>query len=341
MTNRTKPLTEGGSLGFNRTPKSIKHSVMEYQKSLDNFFVQKELNEYVGRFKWEGLPPGLDENILETMLYYKGQLAFFKLADMYYVLPFVYTGPINQYGVQQRLIPISFNGVIGDDKSEDKNKPFATEREAIFYERDITGIDKEDLAIVIKSNSSLYLNNVIPNIVVTNEIRDKLAENLILVRNNLILSQPMKYIMAQNEKQADSLRMQVDNMMAELLNGNVVQAIVGPLSLEDFNSEKPGLQAQHLWQSFSSLDNLRMEYLGIMNNGVFEKKERFLTDEVAGKQTVSKLLLQDGLDHRKRFCKLANKYFGLDIKVDISEIMKPVLQEEPDNREVGGPKDEV
>jgi len=225
--------------------------------------------------------------------------------------------------VQQRALPISFNGIIGDAKEGDKNKPFAAEREAIFYDRDISEVDKSDLGIVIKSNSSLYLNNVIPNIVVTDEIRDKLAENLILVRNNLILSQPMKYIMAQNEKQADSLRNQFDNMLVEIMLGNVVQAIVGPLSLDDFNSEAPGIQTQALWQSFSSLDNLRMEYLGILNNGVFEKKERNLTDEVAGKQSVSKLLLQDGLDHRQRFCKLANKYFGLTISVDISENMQP------------------
>ena len=338
---RTKPLTEGGSLGFNQRPKSIKHSINQYHESLNNFFLQKELNEYVGRFKWEGLPSSLDDNILETMLYYKGQLAFFSIADKYYVLPFVYTGPINQYGVQQRLIPISFNGIVGND-SKDPNKPFAVEREALFYDRELEDIDKEEIAVVIKSNSSLYLNNVIPNIVVTDEIRDKLAENMILIRNNLILSQPMKYIMAQNEKQADSLRSQVDNMLVEIMNGNVVQAIVGPLSLEDFNSEAPGLQSQNLWQSFSSLDSLRMEYLGIMNNGVFEKKERVLTDEVAGKQSVSKLLLEDALKHRQRFCKLINKYFGLTVSVDLSEIMKPVEKEEPDKREIKeDPKDEV
>jgi len=66
---KTKPLTEGGSLGFNRGNKTIKPSIRDYHQSLNNFFLQKELSEFVGRFKWTGLPPGLDENILETMLY--------------------------------------------------------------------------------------------------------------------------------------------------------------------------------------------------------------------------------------------------------------------------------
>ena len=65
MTIRTKPLTEGGSL-FNKASGSIRPSTEEYAVGMNNFFLMKELKEYVGRFKWTGLPLGLNQNILET-----------------------------------------------------------------------------------------------------------------------------------------------------------------------------------------------------------------------------------------------------------------------------------
>jgi len=332
MTIRTKPLTEGGSL-FNLagSGKQLRASTREYSQGLNNFFLMKELKEYVSRFEWKNLPEGVNSNILETMLYYKGQLAFFGIAEQYYILPFVYTGAINHYGIQEKLIPISFNGTI-DDKKEDG---FVGEKIAYLYNKANMDAPREEVAVVLKGGSSLYLSQTVPTVVATDPLRSKLVENLILIRNNLILSQPMKFVKVMNEANAKSIQMQVDTMLNDIINGNIVQTIVDGLTLEEFNSEPPKLSPQDLWQSLESLDNLRMSYLGILNNGVFEKKERFLTDEVAGKQTAAKLLLADDLLNRKIFCELVNKVFSLNISVDVSEELKPEEPEAgPDGREI-------
>lgn len=316
---KTKPLTEKGSLGFNNQSLSIRPSIEHYKQGLNSFFLQKELSEYNGRFVWEGLPEGMDQNIIETMLYVKGQLAFFKLGAQYYILPFVYTGAINHYGIQTKLIPIPYSGSLENDKT--KENGFAGEREAIMYMKEVESVD--DVAIVLKSHSSIHLGATLPMVVLTDQLRDKLVENLVLVRNNLILSQPIKYVTVETQDKAKSLQQQVDNMLYDVLNGNIIQTIVGLMELGDVNSEAPKINQQQMWQSFASLDNLRMEILGILNNGVFEKRERTLTDEVAGKQTVSKLLLQDAWNMRKLFCKMAKKYFNLDITVKLSEMNTP------------------
>lgn len=331
---KTKPLTEGGSL-FNLTgsSKQLRSSVNDYANGLSNFFLMKELKEYVGRFAWKNLPEGLNNNILETMLYYKGQLAFFRVAEQYYILPFVYTGKINHYGLQEKLIPISFNGTVENNENEESR--FAGEKIAYLYNKAGMDASPEEVAVVLRSGSSLYINNTVPTVVATDQIRAKLVENLILVRNNLILSQPMKYITVMNEASAKSIQVQVDTMLHDIINGNIVQTIIGNMTFEDVNSEAPKLTPQDLWQSLESLDNLRMAYMGILNNGVFEKKERFLSDEVAGKQTAAKLLLADDLLNRKIFCELANKVFGTNISVDINPDLKPEEKEEsPDGREV-------
>lgn len=331
---RTKPLTERGSI-FNHVggQKILRQSTGDYAIGMNNFFLMKELKEYVSRFEWKNLPQGVNGNILETMLYYKGQLAFFKLAEQYYILPFVYTGQINHYGIQEKLIPISFNGTVEDDTN--KITKFAGEKIAYVYER--AGMDDpvEDVAVVLKAGSGMFLNNSVPPVVVTDQIRAKLVENLILIRNNLILSQPVKYVNVMNEAAAKSLQLQVDTMLNDILNGSVVQTIVGKLTLEDINTEVSKLVPQQLWQSLESLNSLRLDYLGILNNGVFEKRERFLSDEVAGKQATAKLLLEDDLNNRKIFCKLVNKVFGLNVSVDLNKnLIPPVKQEEPDKREV-------
>jgi hypothetical protein len=332
MSPRTKPLTEGGSV-FNLTGGKLRPSAEQYANSLANFFLMKEIKEYLGRFQWDGLPEGLNSNILETMLYYKGQLAFFKIASQYYILPFVYTGKINHYGIQEKLIPISFNGTVEDDKN--KTTHFAGEKIAYVYKKAGMDAPLEDVAVVLKAGSSLYLNQAIAPIIATDELRNKLVENLILIRYNLILGQPMKYVSVPNESAAKSLQTQVDNLIYDILNGNVINTVVGSLTFTDINSEPSKLAPQQLWQSFASLDNLRMEYLGILNNGVFEKRERNLSDEVAGKQTVAKLTLADDLMNRMIWCKLVNLIYGLKITVKVNPMLEPEKEKEDTDKREG------
>jgi hypothetical protein len=337
--SKPKSLTEKGSL-FNNQGNTIRPSTERYAEGMNNFLLVKELKEYVSRFLWDGIPIGLNSNILETMLYYKGQLAFFKVANQYYILPFVYTGQINHYGLQDHLIPISFNGMVEND--DRKISHFAGQKRACLYDKDGLDEDKDEIAVVLRGGSSLYLNQTVPPVVVTDEPRKKLVENLIMIRNNIILSQPMKYVNVTSESSAKSIQQQVDTLIYDIMNGAIINTITGTLSFQDINTETSKLQPQQLWQSFASLDSLRMEFLGILNNGVFEKRERNLTDEVAGKQTVSKLLLADDLYHRKMFCTLVNKIFGLNVSVQINPLLIPEdKKEEADNREGGEGHDKV
>lgn len=337
MRPKQKPLTEKGSL-FNSSYRSLRGSTEAFMASLDSMFLQKELQEYVGRFAWKGLPKNVDAKFLETMLYYKGQVGLFKVAEKYYILPYVYTGPVNQYGLQTEAIPISFSGSVSDERGV---KFTQHAYKTVLYEDDYE--DVEHPMVICQAQTSLVNATAIPPIVLSDQLRAKLTEHLIIVRNNLILSQPIKYISVENEAKASSLRLQTENMLHDILNGDMIQTIVGTMVLGDINSEKTNLQQQSIWQSYASLDNLRMELFGILNNGVFQKKERKLTDEVAGTQSSSKLALQDALDIRKRFCKLANQIFGLNISVELSEFNQIVTDQEPrDNREGsrGGGTDE-
>ena len=40
------------------------------------------------RYTWYGLPPGLNQELIERVLYYRGQGAFFQIKDRAYFLPY-------------------------------------------------------------------------------------------------------------------------------------------------------------------------------------------------------------------------------------------------------------
>lgn len=330
---RTKPLTEKGSLGFNNPLASTRPSTGRYKNGLSTFLLQKELSVYVGRFVWKGLPEGITGNLMETMLYYKGQLAFFKTGSKYYVLPFVYTGTLNHYGLPEKVLPIPFNGKVEDEKNP---RGFIQEPKNALLYMDDTEHDEMDIAVILRERSGILTGMTYPTMALTSEIREKLVEHLILLRNNVILSQPVTYISVDTQDKANSLGNQFDNMLYDVLNGNVVQTIVGQLRLDKTTSEAPRMQAQQLWQSYSSLDALRLEGMGIINAGTFEKSERILQGEIAGKQSESKLVLEDNLLHRQLFCDMVNKYFGLQISVSLSKVNEDYQPVKEDDGRVGG-----
>lgn len=338
MSNRkTKPLTERGHLGFNNSINNLEVNAIEYKKSINSFLLTKELSSYVGRFKYENLPKGITPEIIETMLYYKGQLALFKVGAKFYILPFVYTGTLNHYGVQEQIIPIPFNGTIENDKNV---VSFAGTYKAILFDEaedfdsDDLGEGIEGVAVILRERSSLMFGSTLPTIVLTDELRNKLAENVLLVRNNLILSHPIKYVSMDSQDKATSVGAQMAQMFNSILEGKLVQTVVGHLDFKEMSSNPPTIQVQQLWQNYSSLDALRLSGLGIVNNGTFEKRERILTDEIEGKQSESKLVLQDHLRQRQLWASLANKHFeGLNITVDLSDDLKNKDLDILDNRE--------
>lgn len=73
----------------------------------------------INRYNWYNLPNGLTGELVERILYYKGQLAFFFMeADgNWYALPYALNGSIDCYGRFMGVTPLPFNG-----KSEDKDQ---------------------------------------------------------------------------------------------------------------------------------------------------------------------------------------------------------------------------
>lgn len=69
----------------------------------------------VRRYQWVNLPKGLSSEMIERMLYYRGQLMFFKLDDIFMVLPYTLRAPDNSSGIDvygrfTGITPVPFKG---------------------------------------------------------------------------------------------------------------------------------------------------------------------------------------------------------------------------------------
>lgn len=78
----------------------------------------------INRYKWYNLPSSLDGQLLERILYYRGQAAFFFMPSngKFYFLPYALSGSIDVYGRFMGITPLQFAGGTTSNESG-KEKP--------------------------------------------------------------------------------------------------------------------------------------------------------------------------------------------------------------------------
>ena len=77
----------------------------------------------VNRYTWYNLPSSLDGQLLERILYYKGQAAFFYMPTngSFYFLPYALNGSIDVYGRFMEITPLQFaGGTTSNEKGKEK-----------------------------------------------------------------------------------------------------------------------------------------------------------------------------------------------------------------------------
>lgn len=75
-----------------------------------------------------------------------------------------------------------------------------------------------------------------------------------------------------------------------------------------------------LWQVLQNI--LKDFYTTIGISKPTDKRERMITDEIAQEQPLFKFNIEDMLDQRREFARVASNIFGLEISVDVAESLK-------------------
>ena len=323
---------------------------------LMRMFHHKHMIETIERFEWKNLPPELNTDLIERILYFRFKGAMFNFNDRFFILPFTLKGTIDSYGRYQTITPVLFTGQwkSAGDGNFDNDIAFVTDKSfAAVYdmpeieEEDPESEDQEEQTIevddtkaVILTDSTLEISqDFTPMAYIIRPIIEQMVDILVLVNIDLITSAKHFYIVAKDKDQKDAIEQEFSNLDRRILNGKRYTVVTSATDLKELTGTSPKDTARY-FQSFQSIDNLRKDLIGSDNGGTFMKQEHTTEMETQANTNSGSFVLNNALRMRQSFCEIVNKTFGLNISVDIknaseSEIVTPEGEQSKERNEEG------
>jgi hypothetical protein len=250
------------------------------------------------RFKWVGLPTGIDERFLELTLFNRALAVFYfdESFDRYFALRASGTGKINMYDN-----PTSYT-VIGNTMI---NKTLKGD-ECVPIWANFLRMPDWDIA-------SVYATRI-------SEIDRTIEINLLAHRH------PFMMFVDDNEK------LSVTNAFRQVKEGQPV--IVGTTALGDMMDQKVKLldmkidkdEVLNLQLVKGKMWNECMTFLGI-NNANQDKRERLVVSEVSANNSQVLMARNVALDARRQACEIMNRMYGLSVSVHWNVDIDNIAQE--------------
>jgi len=302
------PIKAGGS------PCTLKEDVRKMLRIIDE-------QDAINRFKWYNLPDGLDGQLLERILYYKGQGAFFYMEtdNKFYFLPYALDGTIDVYGRFTGITPLPFGG---GTSSDGKEKPWITglNRKPVYSIKldEITPEFFTDSCVLLKDYSPQYNQTIISRQIINEPLLDTMAECIPFMRTSLIAGTGIKGMRVDDADQQREVMNAAHSITDAALTGQMYVPVVAPVELQEL-TEGAIAKSEEYMLAMQSLDNFRLSTYGLENGGLFQKKAHMLEAEQAVNGGNVGLVYQDSLTRRQNFCDIINSIWGLGIWVEPSE----------------------
>lgn len=286
----------------------------DYLDALANFRVLDELN-FVNRFKWTGLPSGIDGQLLERILYYKRKAILFYVPELnkFYFLPYATEGKYNVYGRASKCRPLIFGGSAQD---KDVNFMDGLTRKPIYAIDDLLDLKLNEVDGVcvplIDYTQQLSTEGGVPRQQLQEPILNMMSETLSYGRTSLLSHSGVSGVRVGSPDEAEQVRDFSNQVAACAKTGRPYVPMLGKIDFQEIAGSGTANATEYL-QFLQSLDNLRLSLLGVDSGGLFQKQSHMLQAEQEMNQGIAKSVLADGLKNRQRFCDLCNLLFGLSV----------------------------
>lgn len=286
-----------------------------------------DLQDALNRYTWYNLPKGLTGNLIERILYYKGQGALFYMEsnDTFYFLPFALDGSIDVYGRFTGITFLPFNGATSDGEEKPWIQGFTkTPRYEVMTDPEEATVENVmDSCVILRDYSQQISQTILPRSTVNDSILGVMAECIPLMRTALINSTGVNGMKVSNEDEQSNVKAASLAIQRAALNGEKWIPIVGQVEFQEMVSG-PTSKAEEFLLAMQSLDNYRLSLYGLDNGGLFQKRSHMLEAEQRMNNGNSGIILQDGLYQRQEFCDIVNSWFGLSIYCEISETVNNI-----------------
>ena len=277
----------------------------------------------VNRYVWFGLPHGITSNLLERILYYKGQgmLFYMETEDKFYFLPFALDGGIDVYGRYQGVTPVP----MGNASNEDKVKPwiqgltFKPYYDILMPDDDVYEAMTKGCVILTDYTRQLS-QTVLPRQKVNDPLLDIMSEMIPFMRTAIMNSTGVDGMRVGDESEQSNVAAASLAIQQAALKGEKWIPIVGQL---DFQTLTPGpvAKAEEYLLALQALDNYRLSLYGMDNGGLFQKKSHMLEAEQRMNTGNSGIIMDDGLRRRQEFSDIANSIWGTSIVCEVNETL--------------------
>lgn len=285
----------------------------------------------INRFTWYNLPDGLTGELLERILYYKGQGMFFKMDnEKFYFLPYALDGTIDVYGRFEGVTPLPFNG-----STNEKTKPliegltYTPQYEVILPEDFINPVTAEVEVekakhiidrgcVLLKDYTEQISQTVLPRQRLNDPLLGIMGECIPLLRTALFNSTGVQGLRVGDQSEYSNAEAANRSVNNAALTGKRYVPIVGQLEFQDLAGGEVA-KAEEFLLTMQSLDNYRLSLYGLDNGGLFQKKSHMLQAEQEMNGGNTGMILRDSLNMRQTFCNRVNSIWGLGIWCDVSE----------------------
>lgn len=302
----------------------------------------------VNRYTWYNLPNGLTGQMVERMLYYKGQLAFFYLesTNKFYILPYALCAPKNEtgldvYGRFTGITPVRYAS--SGDKEESKAFIKGLTFKPLYDVVDEEELDFDPLkegCVLLRDYTQQRSEAEIPRQILNDPLLEAMSEAFPFSRTSLIANSGVLGMRVNDENAQSNVKAASRSITAAALNGDPWVPIVDTMEFQELTNGS-ALKSEEYLLYMQALDNYRLSLYGLKNGGLFQKKSHMLEAEQDMNDGNVGLVYEDGLTIRQRFCDIVNSYTELGIWCDVNPSvigMGPTGQ--PMDEETGEPTGE-
>lgn len=286
----------------------------------------------INRYTWYNLPKGLTSQLIERILYYRGQGMLFTLGGKFYFLPYCLSAPegstgIDVYGRYTGVSPLPFNGTSNDGKNDTpwiRGKIFEPVYEAVdiedyadkSLEENMNAI--ENACVLLHDYSPQRSQTIIPRQELQDPLLDVMSDCIPFMRTALLNGTGVMGMRVGNELENASVDAASNAINKAALEGRKYVGIIGNLDFQELTGGSIA-KGEEFMLAMQSLDNYRLSLYGLDNGGLFQKKSHMLEAEQEMNGGNTGLVAEDGLRNRQTFATIANSIWGGSIWCEPSE----------------------
>lgn len=325
--NMVELLIQAGINPKTGLPIKFGSSGCSYHKEIKKILRIIDEQDAINRFTWYNLPPELNGQLIERILYYKGQAMFFYLDDKFYFLPYALSGTIDVYGRFKKVTPLPFNGTSNDGDIE---KPWIQGLEYIpiydvqnpdnFITKSVEDIRRliENSCVILKDYSEQYSQTNISRQILNDPIISLEAECYPFMRTALINGTGVRGLKVADDSEVNDVERASHQLANAALTSKIFTPIKGTIDFQELTNGSP-LKAEEYLVAMQSLDSFRLSTYGLGEGGIFQKKAHMLEAEQETNTGNVGLVMRDSLQLRQNFCNIVNSIWGTSIWCETSE----------------------